>query len=159
MEHAIINLTVDCPSFHADGQIPRKHTGFGEDISPEIVISGLRAEVASIAILMDDLDIPVLGRLNHWVIWNIPATSRIPENMPKGSQCPNGAVQGVGYGKNGYRGPKQPPFIRKAHRYVFAVYGLDCALELPSTSRKADVLKAMDGHILQKGTVIGWYKP
>lgn len=153
------DLLVRCPSFSEDGQIPRKHTGFGEDVSPEFVLTDLENAVVSIAILMDDLDVPIVGRLNHWVIWNIPASSRIAESIPKGSHCPNGAVQGIGYGKNRYRGPKQPPFIKKAHRYSFAVYGLDCKLNLPSSSRKTDVLREMDGHILQKGTVIGWYKP
>ena len=58
-----------------------------------------------------------------------------------------------------YRGPKQQPFIRKAHRYRFCVYGLDCALELPSTSRKKDLVQAMSGHILQTGEITGWYQP
>ncbi len=48
---------------------------------------------------------------------------------------------------------------QKAHRYRFCVYGLDCALELPSTSRKKDLVQSMAGHILQRGEITGWYQP
>lgn len=153
------DLSVRCPSFREDGQIPRKHTGFGENISPEFVLDDIQSSTVSLVIIMDDLDIPFLVRLNHWVVWNIPATRRIEENIPEGSHCPNGATQDIGYGKNRYRGPKQPPFIKKAHRYTFDIYGLDCMLNLPSSSKKADVVSAMSGHIIQKGNVTGWYKP
>lgn len=152
-------LKIECPSFHKDGEIPPRYTGFGEDISPKFLINDLMNPVESIAIIMDDLDIPIIKELNHWLIWNLPAASEISENIPYGAVCPNGAVQGIGYGKNRYRGPKQPPFIHKAHRYRFTVYGLDCVLNLPSTSKKDDLIKAMSGHILQSGEVMGWYKP
>ena len=153
------SLNISCPSFGVDGQIPKKHTGFGEDISPAFSIEGLRSEVKTLAVMMDDLDVPFYGELNHWLIWNLPPEDSIPENIPYGAECPNGAKQGLAYGKHRYRGPKQPPFIRKAHRYRFCVYGLDCVLELPVTSRKKDLLQAMAGHILQRGEVIGWYQP
>ena len=153
------SLNINCPSFGVDGQIPKKHTGFGEDISPAFSIEGLRSEVKTLAVMMDDLDVPFYGELNHWLIWNLPSEDRLPENIPYGAECPNGAKQGLAYGKHRYRGSKQPPFIKKAHRYRFCVYGLDCALELPSTSRKKDLVHAMAGHILQRGEITGWYQP
>ena len=153
------SLHVICPAFGKSGQVPKRHTGFGEDISPQFSIGGLRDEVKTLAIMMDDLDVPFLGELNHWLIWNLPPEDTIRENIPYGAECPNGARQGLAYGKHRYRGPKQPPFIRKAHRYRFCVYGLECVLELPATSRKKDLMQAMSGHILQTGEVIGWYQP
>lgn len=152
-------LHIKCPSFGGDGQIPGKHTGFGADISPEFLIDGLQENVASIAIIMDDLDIPFIGCLNHWLIWNIPATGRIAENIPYGAETLLGAKQGIAYGKHRYRGPKQPPFIKKSHRYRFTVYGLDCMLDLSADSSKDRLSAAMDGHILQSGEITGWYKP
>lgn len=153
------SLQIICPSFSEIGEIPRKHTGFGEDISPQISIIGLCGKVKSLAVVMDDLDIPFVGELNHWIIWNLPPADIIPENIPRGAECPNGARQGIGYGRNRYRGPKQPPFIKKEHRYRFRVYGLDCELTLPATSRKDDLLRAMSGHVMQIGETIGRYKP
>lgn len=61
---------------------------------------------------------------------------------------PWAAIQGCGYGKHRYRGPK-PPF-NWSHIYHFNVFSLDCRLDLPSTARKKDLLAAMQGHILQK---------
>lgn len=159
MEDSEQQLVVECPSFQKDGQMPKKHTGFGEDISPEFLIHGLSQDVVSVAIVMDDLDVPIMGEMNHWLIWNLPAVENVAEDIPHGATCPNGAVQGIGYGKNGYRGPKQPPFLKKAHRYRFRVYGLDCALDLPSSSKKDALTKAMSGHVLQSGEIIGWYEP
>lgn len=153
------HLEVSCPSFGENGEIPKRHTGFGEDISPEILLGGLSNKVKTIAIIMDDLDVPMIKEYTHWIIWNLPAVNCIPENIPHGEECPDGAKQGKAWGKHKYRGPKQPPFIKRAHRYRFAAYGLDCILNLPATSGKADLVKAMSGHILQSGAVTGWYKP
>ena len=158
MNEQEVQLRIVCPSFGKDGEIPKKHTGFAEDISPEFQIENIRNEVKSLAIIMDDLDIPMVMAYNHWLIWNIPVSNEIPENIPYGSVCPNGAIQGIAYGKNRYRGPKQPPFILSAHRYRFTVYALECVLNLPPTSKKVDLIRAMSGHILQTGEMIGWYK-
>lgn len=152
-------LKITCPSFSEDGQIPKKHTGFGENISPEFLIEGLTENTASIAMIMDDLDVPVIGYLNHWLIWNLPAAVRIAESIPHGAETILGAKQGVAYGKHRYAGPKQPPFIKKSHRYRFTVYGLDCVLDLSADSSKDKLLNAMSGHVLQSGEIIGWYKP
>lgn len=152
-------LKVTCPAFAQDGQIPKRHTGFGEDASPELRLSGLPEAAKSLAVVMDDLDIPLIGELNHWVIWNLPASETIEGSIPGGADCQNGARQGVGYGKHRYRGPKQPPFIKKEHRYRFTVYALDGVLNLPASSGKADLLRAMRGRILARGELVGRYKP
>ena len=109
---------------------------------------------------MDDLDIPFIPAYNHWLIWNLPAMAVIPENIPCGAVVKElgNAVQGRGYGKNRYRGPKQPVFVRNTHRYVFRFYVLDCLLPLEGTAGKKELLKAMEGHVLQKGELCGKYK-
>lgn len=156
----INKLEIKSPSFENNGNIPKKHTGFGKDISPEFYLLNLNEKVVSIAIIMDDLDIPMIKAYNHWIIWNIPKTDKIPENIPQGTIVPSleNAVQGIGYGINQYRGPKQPIFIRNIHRYIFCFYGLDCFLNLSEKSRKRDLVKAMQGHIVQYGNITGKYK-
>ena len=67
-----------------------------------------------------------------------------------------GAVQGLGYGKNRYRGPK-PPF-NWLHLYQFNVYVLDCLLDLSFKARKGNLIAAMQGHILQKGALTGYFQ-
>ena len=155
------HFQVTSNAFVNNGAIPKKYTGFGEDISPEFNLKNVCAEAVSIAIIMDDLDVPFVKAFNHWVVWNIPKTDVITENIKYGERTdnPKGAVQGIGWGKNGYRGPKQPPFIHKAHRYVFQFYVLDTMLGIGANSTKKELLKAMDGHILQCAEITGVYKP
>lgn len=153
-------LKVTSPAFADGGEIPIRHTGFGEDLSPAFTLDGLSPDAVTLAVTMDDLDIPFVGRLNHWLLWNVPPMDTLPEGIPHGEKVPSmgNAQQGVGYGRNAYRGPKQPVFVRNRHRYEFTVYALDSALTLPSTARKAELLAAMQGHVLQQGMIVGTYK-
>lgn len=150
-------LTVSSPCFKDGGLIPVKYTGHGEDISPALVLDGLSEKAVCITIIMNDMGHPIPA-YNHWIIWNIPAISLIPENIPQGERVDSlgGAMQGCGYGKRRYRGPK-PPF-KWSHIYHFNVFALDCCLDLPNTSRKKDLLEAMQGHILQQGVLTGHYR-
>jgi phosphatidylethanolamine-binding protein (PEBP) family uncharacterized protein len=81
----MVELKVTSATFFDNEYIPKKYTGFGEDISPEFHLHNLSVKAVSIAIIMDDLDIPFIRALNHWLIWNIPRTDWIPENIPYGS--------------------------------------------------------------------------
>ncbi len=157
-------LTIKSPSFEDNGFMPKKHTGFGEDVSPAFNLFNLSDKAVSLAIIMDDLDIPFISAYNHWLLWNIPPMEEIPENIPYGTGTRTGAgtlgnaVQGIGYGKHRYRGPKQPVFIRNTHRYVFNFYVLDCYFELDCNSTKKELLAKMQGHVLQQGSITGKYK-
>lgn len=153
-------MIVRSSSFENNGMIPRKHTGFGEDLSPELLISDIPEETVSFAIILDDLDVPWKKNYNHWIVWNIPKTEIIPEGLSMGARIdkPIKACQGIGWGKNRYRGPKPPFFLRKTHRYVFYVYALDNELELSGNSKKAELLDAMHGHILAEAKITGLYK-
>ena len=147
-------------SFENNGMLPQKHTGFGEDVSPEFTITDQPENTVSIAISLDDLDVPFCKSFNHWIIWNIPNTDLIPEGLPKGAMIsePISACQGRAWGKNCYRGPKQPFFIRNMHRYVFTFYALDCQLTLEETSDKKALVEAMQGHILTEAKITGKYQ-
>lgn len=153
-------MIVKSTAFQNNGMIPRKYTGFGEDISPELTIADSPEGTVSFAIILDDLDVPWTKVFTHWIIWNIPGTNLIPEGLPKGDVIhkPIEACQGTAWGKHCYRGPKQPFFIRKEHRYVFNVYALDCQLDISEQSDRKILLGAMKGHILEKAQIIGRYK-
>jgi Raf kinase inhibitor-like YbhB/YbcL family protein len=152
----VVNLDVTSEAFEDSGMMPAKYTGRGEDVSPPLKLDKLDPKAKTIAIIMNDIDHP-LGNYNHWVIWNIPADfSSIPEGIPKGEVVPElgNAVQGKSEygGKHYYRGPL-PPF--GTHRYVFNVYVLDKVLDLEADAGRDKLLKAMEGHILQYGTITG----
>lgn len=150
-------LIVNSPAFINEGLIPKEYTGYGLDISPEIHLKSIDERTKSIAIIMDDMGHPIPA-YNHWIIWNIPVMQIIPANIPHGKTVKSlsGATQGRGYGKHRYRGPK-PPF-NWSHRYQFNIYTLDCILGLSATSRKRNLLEAIDGHILQQAKLVGHYR-
>ena len=150
-------LTITSPAFENDGKIPVEYTGHGADISPELHISALPEGTKSLAVLMDDIDHPIRG-YSHWVLWNLPPQQVVPMDIPHGERLADlgGAMQGIGYGRHRYRGPK-PPF-NWSHRYRFTVYAVDTMLDLPAKSRKRHVKQAMKGHILAKGELWGRYR-
>ena len=150
-------LIVKTPAFDHEGLIPKQYTGYGADISPELQLSNIDERAKSLVIIMDDMGHPI-GVYNHWVIWNIPVMQVIPSNIPHGKvvECLSDAIQGRGYGKHRYRGPK-PPF-NWSHRYQFNVFTIDCILDLPYSTRKRTLIQAMDGHILQQTALIGHYR-
>lgn len=152
------NLTVTSPSFREGDWIPLEHTARGRDISPELCLDGIDQRAVSLAVTMDDASHPLFPNYNHWVIWNLPVLPEIPAAIPPGEGVGalSGAVQGVAYGKNRYKGPK-PPF-RLTHRYVFTVFVLDCGVSLPPGSRRSDLFSRMEGHILQTATLSGWFQ-
>jgi len=141
-------LTVTSPSFVEGAYIPSKFTCVGENINPEISVSGIPPEAKSLALIMDDPDAPS-GDFVHWVMWNIPITGHIAENSAPGEQGLNGRKE------NKYTGPCPPS---GTHHYHFKVYALDTKLDLVTGTNKATLLKAMEGHILSEGELIGLFK-
>ena len=153
-----IPMKITSTQFENGGWMPDSIAGYGEDMSPDILIDGLPEDTVSIAVTMDDLDHPIKPGFNHWVAWNIEPSCRIPGGIPKGGvlETPIHIEQGIGYGRHCYRGPK-PPFNGN-HRYTVTVYALDIKLKLGSNSRKKDLLSAIDSHILGKGEITGRYQ-
>lgn len=153
-------LRLTSPAFEEGCPIPKRHTGFGEALSPAMHLSGLGREAVSLALTLEDLDVPFCRTCCHWLIWNLPPMAEIPEGIPHGPSVLSlrNAAQGVGYGRHRYRGPCPPPFLRGAHRYVFRAYALDCKLDLPPTVRRRALLQAMSGHILQEASLAGTFQ-
>ena len=151
-------IHITSTDFIDGGWIPKKNTARGDDISPQLKIDGITGKAASLVITMDDASHPLFPNYNHWVIWNLPVQEVIPSAIPHGKtiESLDGAVQGLAYGRNRYKGPK-PPF-KSIHTYTFTVYVLDCKLNLSARSKKADVVKAMGGHILQQASISGKYQ-
>lgn len=110
----------------------------------------------SIAIIMDDMGHPIPA-YNHWVIWNIPAISLIPENIPHGEQVDSlGAIQGCGYGKHRYRGLSHHLI---GHIFITLMsFRWIVVLIYQALPEKKDLLAAMQGHILQKSVLAGHYR-
>lgn len=151
------NMKITSSAFEDGGVIPKKYTGFGEDRSPGLSVTGVPEGTVSLALVLDDLDVPFCRRFTHWVAWGLPADGEIPEGMPAGASvtAPVRAFQGRAWGKHRYRGPKQPFFLRSAHRYVFTVYALNFLPDLPADAGRGELLSEAAGHILAEAALTG----
>ncbi|NLE93491.1 MAG: YbhB/YbcL family Raf kinase inhibitor-like protein [Chloroflexi bacterium] len=151
-------LEFECVGLTEGGKIPLQYTGRGEDKSPEFIFHNLSPDAKTIAIIMDDVKHHLFGVFNHWVIWNIPAQSKIPGGLPAGKVLPNlgNAVQGIGYGRHKYAGPNPPR--GKQHAYKFTIYALDSDITLKDNAKKNHLLKAIMPHILQQGEITGVFE-
>ena len=114
----------------------------------------------SFAVIMHDTDAaPMKGVMDvtHWIFWGIPASSTSVAAGVKPDSSPDGIVQGVNIRKvNGYQPPCPPPGATP-HHYIFEIYALDSKLDLAAGSARADLLKAMDGHVIGKSTYVGLF--
>jgi len=135
--------------------IPKKYTCDGPDASPPLNWSDVPAKAKSLALIVDDPDAP-MGTWVHWVAWNIPPDARsLDEGVPKKDSLPNGMKQGTtDFRSIGYGGPCPPS---GTHRYFFKLYALDTALNLPPSTTKKDLERAMQGHVLRQVELIGKY--
>jgi hypothetical protein len=142
----------------AEGQpIPERYAYDKEDLSPDLQWSKVPSASKSLVLICDDPDAPV-GTWVHWVLYDLPPSSNgIPEDMPKAQALDNGAKQGVNdYKQIGYGGPCPPP--GKPHRYFFRLYALDLKPDLKPGLTKNDLLKAMEGHVMAEGQLMGTYQ-
>jgi len=148
------------------GTIPKPYTCLAtptypdsNSVSPPLQWSNPPKDTASFAIIFHDAEgASAKGTMDttHWILWNIPGTTtQLPESIPPGSS-PDGIQQGINVRKaNGYEGPCAPPVV--PHHYIFELYALDQKLDLMAGSTRADLLKAMEGHILGKAIYVGTF--
>jgi len=155
-----MTLKITSTAFQQAGSIPSKYTCEGPDVSPPLAWSGVPAKAKTLALIVDDPDAPDPAKPQrvyvHWVVYNIPAgTPSLSENASK-TGMPKGAVQGKNdWGKAEYGGPC-PPIGR--HRYFFKLYALDIELTGMRSATKADLERAMNGHVLDTGEMMGTYQ-
>lgn len=148
---------IESPAFQDKGKIPKKHTCDGGDLSPPLVWMEPPARTKSFSLIADDPDAPV-GTWVHWVLYDLPLeTQGLAEGISKSGSLPSGAKQGMtDFSRADYGGPCPPP--GPSHRYLFKLYALDTVLNLPPKATKADLLIAMNGHVLAQADLVGTYQ-
>ncbi len=153
-------LILTSTAFADHGEIPKQYTCEGADISPPLKWSGAPPGTRSFALIVDDPDAPDPRAPKmtwvHWVIENIPADAQA---LPEGAAArglPTGAVQGLNdWKRTGYGGPC-PPIGR--HRYFHKLYALDTVLTGLDRPTKAELLNAMQGHVIAETQLVGTYQ-
>jgi Raf kinase inhibitor-like YbhB/YbcL family protein len=154
---AAMPLRVTSSSFQPNGEIPAKHTCEGGDVSPALSWSAVPAGTKSLAVVIDDPDAPDPRAPTmtwvHWVLYDLPPTV---DGLAEGvTALPDGTHAGKNDWKTiGYRGPC-PPIGR--HRYFHHVYALDQILPDLAQPDRAALDRAMKGHVLAEGAIVGTY--
>jgi Raf kinase inhibitor-like YbhB/YbcL family protein len=163
-------LILTIPAFPDGGQFPVRFSQAaegvapGEGTSPAITWANPPTGTQSFVLNMHDMDVvrnKTTDDQAHWVVWNIPATATgLREGVPKGSQLPDGSYQVSATGAM-YRGPGAPA-TGPQHHYTFELYALDSKIDVPPSAdafeTRANVLKAIQGHILGKAVYGGLFK-
>ena len=160
MLELIMALSLSSPVFTHNGSIPKIYTCQGKDISPALSWNGLPSGTKSVALIVDDPDAPDPAAPKrtwvHWVVYNIPPETTELKEAVEGTKLPSGTREGKNdWDRIGYGGPC-PPIGR--HRYYHKLYALDVVLPDLNQPTKADLLKAMDGHVLEEAEMIGTYQ-
>jgi Raf kinase inhibitor-like YbhB/YbcL family protein len=146
------NLSISSPAFKPGGNIPSKFTcDAPKPVNPELVFSGVPAKAQALVLIMSDPDVPKSmvpsGEFVHWLVWDIAPTAK---GIAEGA-----GTNGInGTGKPGYLGPCPPD---KSHRYFFRLYAVDKKIDAP-IKQKADLEKAMEGHIIQQAELMANYE-
>lgn len=143
-------MKLNTPAFRDGETIPQKYARQGSNMNPPLHLEEIPEKARSLALIVEDPDAPK-GTFNHWLVYNLdPQTHDIKENT-----VPVMATQGRNdFGDLEYDGP-QPP--SGEHRYFFKAFALDSVLELPRGARRAELEKAMQGHVLDQAAVMGRY--
>ncbi len=150
-----MELKINSAAFEEGGNIPKKYTCDGPDISPPLSWSQPPEGTKSLVLICDDPDAP-MGTWVHWVLYGLsPNTLGLPEGIPAKEEILGGAKQGItDFRRIGYGGPCPPG---GTHRYYFKLYAVDSIPDLDAGATKDDVLEAIEGHILAKGQLMGRY--
>jgi Raf kinase inhibitor-like YbhB/YbcL family protein len=154
----VLSLVVQSAAFSDGRPIPKQFTCDGSDQSPRVDIGEMPPSAVTWALIVDDPDAPG-GTFVHWAIWNLPAKLHgVGPDVPAVRvDAPDGSRQGKnGFGKLGWGGPCPPK--GKPHHYRFRAFALDGKLTLAAGASAEDVERAMKGHVLAEGTLVGTYQ-
>ena len=141
------NMKLTSPSFGNNGYIPKKFSCHGEEISPELLIENIPGSAKTLALLVVDPDAPS-GAWTHWILYNMPFLSRIPEAGAPGEMGMNSS------GKASYDGPCPPSGV---HHYIFKLFALDTELKFNKPPDRKAFEKAIEGHVIEEAELTGLF--
>ncbi len=143
-------------AFQEGGTISEKFTCDGADRSPPLNWDGVPDETKSLVLILDDPDAP-MGTWVHWVVYNLPPTiGGLSEGVVPEREIKGGGLQGMNdFRKIGYGGPCPPA---GEHRYFFKLYALDTVFPFAAGVTKAQLMIAMEGHVIEETHLMGRYR-
>jgi Raf kinase inhibitor-like YbhB/YbcL family protein len=156
MGFALSNMQLTSSAFEQGGQIPKKHSGEGDDVSPALQWSGAPEGTQAFAIVCHDPDAPLVQSGDygfvHWVLYGLPASTTSLEEGTK-----EGIAGKTDFGKAGYGGP-MPPEGHGTHHYYFWVFALDRQPDLEAGLSLSQLLERIEPHLLGMNRLVGTYE-
>ncbi len=153
-----MEFKIESKAFRDGEAIPDlySNTRRGRNISPPLNWENPPERAKYYAIIVEDVDAPIVGIVSHWVLYNVPAAKReFPEGIPEQGSFPDGTIQGKNFfHRNAYMGPN-PPF--GTHRYYFKIFALDAQIALDLKMTRKKLLKAIEQHIVGQAQLMGLY--
>jgi len=147
-------MKITSSAFGDHEMIPDEYTCDADDLVPPLSFHDVPAAARSLALIMDDPDVPESVRADrnwdHWVVWNIPPDVR---EVARG-EAPAGVQGKNSWGRNDYGGPCPPD---RQHRYFFKLFALDSEIDLDPGAGKPELLAAMEGHVIANAELVGVY--
>jgi len=155
MGFALSEIELASSAFQQRGNIPKNHTGEGEDVSPPLSWSNEPEGTRSFALFCHDADAPLVtpGAYGfvHWVLYNIPVS------VTKLAEDEKGYTRGVnGFERVGYGGP-MPPEGHGIHHYFFWILALDAESDLEPGLSMEDLLKEIEPNVIGMNRLVGTY--
>jgi Raf kinase inhibitor-like YbhB/YbcL family protein len=152
-----LSMRLLSPAFQNEGEIPKRYTCEGDNISPELSWQEAPEDTKSFVLILHDPDAPRRNGFTHWVLYDIPSTiNRLRENVPKEAQLADTGRQGRNdSGEIGYTGPC-PPSGR--HRYFARLYALREKLNFPAGANVTEVQTALDGKVIEQSELMATYQ-
>lgn len=132
------------------------NTRLGKNISPPLNWENPPERTKYFALIVEDVDAPIVGIISHWVLYNIPSEKReLREGIPQQESFSDGTIQGKNFfNRNAYMGPN-PPF--GTHRYCFRIFALDAKIKLNPKMTRKKLLKAIEQHVLGQAQLMSLY--
>lgn len=155
-----MDFTLESSAFPHMQEIPKVHTCDDVDVSPPLEWHDVPENTQSLVLVVDDPDAPdpEAPKMTwlHWLVYNLPGNTTELPAATTSETLPEGALQGVNdWKRTKYNGPC-PPIGR--HRYFFKLYALNTTLPAKRKMTKAELLTAMQGHILAQAELVGTYE-
>ena len=146
------DLKLTSPAFSHHEGIPERHTGDGEDVSPELQWSGAPDGTKAFAVVCHDPDAPLVDGFTHWVAYAIAGDA---SGLPEGGGDVTSGVNS--FGNSGYNGPAPPPG-HGTHHYYFWVYALDEDVDLEPGLDRRGLYERIEDHVIEQARLVGTYK-
>jgi Raf kinase inhibitor-like YbhB/YbcL family protein len=138
-----------------DGNIPKKHSKDGGNVSPHLSWSDAPEGTRAFALICHDPDAPFIANgecgFTHWVLYGLPPIDELEEGTSIGTAGINS------YGEAGYGGPKPPPG-HGPHHYFFVLFALRTELDLPAGLSLRQLLERIEPEVIGINRLTGRFE-